>query len=295
MAGEYEASTVDSRRDRWQSFGEGEAHTGRGFFLGALLAVFVFLLVLALSMRQATEPTPARHLIEAGIAVTADIDLLIAQDREPLKQLAEENTNGAIAVPGYPLKVYLTKQEATSLSNEDLRHVILQRSSALVYKEGLGAFDRTGNQSFSLFSTQGLLNRMAGQLSSSTNGRATAASIVLAVLTAVTAAGLVLTLRGWWRLRGLGIATLIGAAPGVLIFAFGWAMAGWVGGSDSFVDQLRTIGRSALMVPLRNYLIVAVLGALFLIAGIVLPMFSRGGDGEVYEDGFGDYEDAESS
>lgn len=295
MAEEYQPPVAaDTHRERWQSFGEAEAHHGRAFFLGSLVAVLIFLLVLAVSLRQVTQPSPARHLIEAGIAVTTDIDRLIAEDREPLKQLAESSTNGVIAIPGYPLKVYLMEQEATGLSDDALRRLILERSSALVYEQGLGAFDHTGQQSFSLLSTQGLLNRMAGQLSSSTNDDATLASIILAVLTAAAAAGLVVTLHDWWRLRGLGIAVLVGSVPGVAFFVAGWLIAGWIGGSDSFTEQLRTIGRSGLMVPLRNYAIVAGLGLLFVAGGIVFPIFARRGETLYEEDFESDYGDAES-
>ncbi len=248
---------------------------GRVMLLGACLAAFLFLLVLSLSIRQATAPGPAQRVIESGIASLTDIDQLLADNRDALEQLARNSTSDAIAIPGYPLNVYLTRDEAMYLSHDELRAAILSRSSALVYTRGTGAFDTTGHQSISRFSTEGVLQRLVGQVSQRTHDRATIATIVFAIAVALAAIGVVVTNTGWARLRNLGVATLAGALPGLLLFALIRFLTGRLGGSDAFVEDLRTITQSVIGVPLRNFLIVTLLGAFLTVTGITAGLLTR--------------------
>jgi hypothetical protein len=248
-----------------------DVHESRSSFAAVLFAVSLFLLLFALSVKQSTEPAGATPVLQSGIAVVTDIDRLLVEDLDPLRQLAANGDAPAYEIPGYPLDVLVTRDELLRLNNAQLRGLILVRSSALVYQDGLKAFDRTGDQSISRFSSQGMLNVAVGQVSQETNDRASLATFVLAATTALASLFVVFSYAGWARMRALGFAGAAGAIPGLLVFVFAWWIAGRIGGSDPFVADLRTITRAMLTVPLRNYAVVAGAGVLVGLAG---PLFS---------------------
>ena len=266
----------------------GSSRDGRVTLLGAGLAAFLFLLVLSLSARQATGAEPAQRVIESGIASLTDIDQLLADNRDALEQLGRNSTTDAIPIPGYPLDVFLTRDEAMYLSHDELRAAILSRSSALVYTRGTGAFDTTGHQSVSRFSTEGALQSMVGQTSQRTHDRATIATIVFAIAVALLAIGVVAANTGWARLRNLGIAIVVGGLPGLLLFMLLRFFIGRFGGNDPFIEDLRSIVQSVVSVPLRNFFIVTLLGAFLTIVGVGAGLADRRQDDWPPEDDEGD-------
>lgn len=262
-----------SRRDELQRSREGYraeiyrsatgSPEGRRTLLSGALAIVTFLLLATLAARQVTDRAHAIPLVEAGIASTTDIDRLIAEDQPALIQLAQSSSDAAFAIPEYPLRVYVAREEL-SLPSDQLRAVLLERSATVVYEQGIGAFDRTGQQSFSRFSAQGLLDLLATQMSDDTHERASTAAAVLAVLLALLSGAVLAVHAGWSRMRVLGIAILSGAAPLVLLSGLAWLAAGRIGGDDRYVDDLRTLARAVFEVPFRDAAIVGG-GALVLV------------------------------
>ncbi len=235
--------------------------------LAVFFAISVLLLVAALSARQATQPAPARRVLVAGIASLTDIDLLLAENGSDLKRQAEADGGDTFRLPGYPIDIALSRNEVTRLSQRELRELILARSAAVVYAEGLKAFDQTGRQSLSLFSAQGALDFAVGRISKDTNNTASVATAVLTVLTAILALAVLVRGEGYRRLRTVGLAVVAGAVPGFLIVLLLRVVANNVGGDDPFVRELREIVRTLLAVALRNYLVVTILGAVILALG----------------------------
>jgi hypothetical protein len=251
------------------------SHEGRRTLLSGALALVVFLLLVALSARQVTEPDHARRLIEAGIASTTEIDRVIAEDQPALIQFTQTSAANGFAIPGYPLSVYLGRDEV-GLPPAQLRGVILSRSSTLVYEDGLNAFDRTGSQSFSRFSSQGLLDLVAAQVSADTYARASTSAALLTVLLGVLAGAVLVSHSGWTRLRVLGIAVLGGAAPVAFLAAIVRLLVGRVGGSDLYVGDLRSLAESVSDVPLRDAAIVTIAALVLVIAGSAFDFMDRG-------------------
>ncbi len=243
------------------------SHEGRRLLLSVALAFVVFLLVLALSARQVTDRRRAEQIIASGVAATTDVDRVVAEDQPLLAQVEQSSPAGGFAIPGYPLKVYVSRDEV-KLAPTQLRDVILSRSATVVYEQGLSAFDRTGNQSFSRFSTQGLIDFAGGQISDTTYTRASLAAILLSVLAALLSGAVLAAYRGWSRLRVLGIAVLAGSAPVVFLFGVAWFAAGRVGGSDPFVADLRVLARNVLSVPLRDGTIVSLAAIRLVVIGV---------------------------
>jgi len=250
-------------------------HDGRRSFAAVLLAVAVFLLVVSVSCRQVTEPGNARHLIEGGIASLTDIDRLLEDQADTLRLAAASSEADTLDIPGYPLDIVVTNQEVIQSSNTELRAIILERSSALVYAQGIDAFDRTGDQSIRRFSIQGLLEIGIGQLSESNHNRATLLAVVSLLATAALAAITAATSEGWGRMRSIGFAAAAGALPVILVVALLRLLVGSIGGDDAFLHDLRELAREALAVPLRNGLIVGAAGLVLVVAAIVLGRVER--------------------
>lgn len=269
-----EAEDRASLRDR--VYGDATAPSeGRLSLVASLCAICLFLLVVSLSVRQVTAPTHALPVLESGIAVVTDVNQLVADQAPPAREQAQTSSDQFFTLPGYPLDVALSRSELLGLGDEQLAALLLQRSAALVYAEGLGAFDRTGEQSFDRFSSQGLVELAVGQVSRSTHGRATTAAIFFLLATALFAILLVIIAAGWTRLRGLGVAIAVGAVPGLLIFAGLSRLVGNLGGADPFESDLREISSTVLRVPVRNFGIVVITGLMLVTASYVLPLIER--------------------
>lgn len=241
----------------------------------ALLAIGLFLLCISISWKQATEPGPATNLIKAGIASLTEIDLLVDEYHDDLQRIAGTNAEEPIVVPGYPLEVSFSRSEAATLTAPELREALLSRSSALVYRDGLGAFDRTGAQSLARFSTQGMLETVVGQLSESSHRRAGIAVWIFAAVTALGALLVLLRSEGLGRVRNIGIGILLAAIPGALLMVLLRWSAGTVGGDNAFADELHRTSHTLFTLPLRNFAVLGFLGLLLVALGPALGLLSR--------------------
>lgn len=250
-------------------------HEGRRSLVGSLFAISVFLLLVSFSVRQVTAPGNATGILQSGIAVVTDVNQLVADDAPRARELARNSDDQVFALPGYPLDIALSRSELLDLDNGQLTDLLLQRSAALVYADGLRAFDRTGEQSFNRFSSQGLIELAVAQVSQSTHDRATIASLIFALAAAAFGALLTASAEGWGRLRGLGLATVVGAVPGVLLFGALYWIVGRLGGGDPFESDLREITRSVFQVPLRNFFVVTITGAVIVAGSFGFSVLDR--------------------
>ncbi len=256
---------------RERMYGEATSGDGRRSLLGALFAVSLFLLILCLSARQVTEPANATLMLESGIAVLTDIDRLAEDEAPLLRAAAEQSEDQVFLLPGYPLAVAIDRDEL-ELSDAELIDRVLKRSAAIVYVEGIDAFDTTGEQSLNRLSSEGLLEFAVAQVSETTYDRATLGAFVFAITTSALGVLFVVSSNGWGRLRGLGFATAAGALPGIVLFAFFSWVVGQLGGDDVFVSDLREITRAGIRVPFRNFGVVFVAGLTMAAAGMVLSL-----------------------
>lgn len=255
--------------------GATQSSEGRRSIAVVLLAVSIFVLVLSVSCRQVTSPGPARNIIEAGLVNLTDLDQLLADEGPALRQFALESTEPTVSFDDYPLDIVLTRDEVLKSSDAQLREMILDRSSALLYADGVGAFDRTGNSSVRRFSLQGALELAVGQVSEANHSRATlfalvglAGCVVAGVVTAASG-------TGWGRMRAVGMAAAAGALPVTLLFLGARLLVSAVGGSDPFEDGLKDAAIASLTVPIRNGVVVFVAGVAVVAAAIILGRFER--------------------
>lgn len=240
-----------------------------------LLCLSTFLLIAATSCAQVSSEERALDLIAAGVATTSDLDALLAEQYEPLRELVEETDDLTYTIPGFPVEVVLAREEILQLSQEQLRQLVLQRSSAIVYEQGLDAFDRTGEQSVSTFSLQGLGERTLGWVDATAHDRAVVASWILLGVAVLGALGVLATGRGFDRFRSFGLAIVFAALPGLLASFAASFVVGRIGGSDPFSEDVRTILETVLAVFRRNYLVALVFGMVVAASGPLLALASR--------------------
>jgi hypothetical protein len=252
-----------------------QSREGRRSVVVVLLAVSVFLLVFSVSCQQVTAQGSARNIIEAGLISLTDLDQFLADEGPAIRQAALESKQSTIPLTGYPLDIVLTRDEVLKSSDAQLRNIILERSSALLYAEGVDAFDRTGNSSVRTFSLQGVMEFAVGQVSEANHSRATVFALIGIAGCAIFGAIAAATGQGWGRMRSVGFATAAGALPVVLLFALARVAVGAVGGGDPFEQHLRDISTSALTVPIRNGSIVFVAGVAMVVAAVVLSRVDR--------------------
>ncbi|GAB4326339.1 MAG: hypothetical protein Kow0010_09360 [Dehalococcoidia bacterium] len=248
------------------------AEGGSGTLAAAILAIAILLLVAAYSARQVTEPANAAHLLSVGIAATTDIDLLLDEHYAAMRDEARAGQSDLIQLPGYPLDVNLTPSEVLARDRDALRELILARSAAIVYVQGLEAFDRTGQQAVGILTVQGMLDQAVGQLTGNTNDRAGQAAAVLLIIATVAGAAVLAMNPGFGRFRQFGVAAVLGSAPGVVVT---WGLSFLVsrfGGDDAYARDLRAIADAILDTGFRNYLIVLALGAIVAVTGALLGM-----------------------
>ena len=251
--------------------GATSSREGRRSISVALLTICVFVFIISLSCRQSTAPGPARNVLEAGLVTLTDIDQMLADEGDSIRELAKNSDTDNLTIPGYPLDVVLTRSEVTTSNNAELRTLILERSSALIYAEGISAFDQNGQQSLRRLSIQGILELSLSQVSQSTHDRATTIALISLIGIGVCGAIVAATGTGWSRMRSLGMAAAAGAIPVVLMFFVIRLFVGQIGGDDPFVADYRDVTRAALGVPMRNGLVVLAAGVVVIAVSLGLP------------------------
>jgi hypothetical protein len=253
-----------------------------------LLGLSAFLLVGTLSFYQLSSPPVARQLIAEGVAALTEVDLLLAETEDEMQTAARgAEDGGLLAVPGFPLQVRLTSREVLESEPDELRELILLRSAAIVYEDGLEAFDQ-GAADISLFSSEGLLNWLVGQLSDTNHTRSGFVAAFFGVLTALAAVMVTVRSRGFSRARSLGIPLMVASVAGLI--AVGLVLRPLLGrwwGGDPFGDAVDEIIKDGLGIAVRNYGVLGILGGALLVIGLAFELLARyglrGGRDEVIE------------
>jgi hypothetical protein len=280
---------VRGPRERIYDDVHGSGHGGREALLVFVLAASVLFLIAALSVRQVTAPARATNVLQAGIASTTEIDILLDENLPEMKRAASSANAETWALPGFPIDVLLTREEVLTLEQPEVRSLMLSRAGALVYDQGLQAFDTTGDQSIGLLSPQWAMDMFIGQLSSSNNSRANIAVLFFGAVAMVTSISLLLLSDAFSGFKRLGGAVAAGAAAGLVFTGAVWFIAGQVGGQDPFMVDLRDIIRTVLSAPLRNFLIGTLLGVFIFALGPVLGLIARRTGAEPADHGYEDY------
>ncbi len=264
-------------RERMFAARDDTGPTSGARLMATLLAAAVFLLIASLSLYQVSKPGPATAVLAAEIASTTEIDLLLAEHLESVRQLAVDERLEVAAIPGYPIGAFLTAEELRDLDTAAVRKRLLEQSAAIVYLRGTDAFDRTGSQDVEALSREGLIQREFGLLTDSTHDRARTFLLVAVVLVGLGACLTFLLAEGPGRFSLLGAGVFFGALAGLLFSGLARLLVDSLGEGDPYLSDVGRLARAIVDVPLRNYAIVTGLGAVIWLIGPALSLQVRRG------------------
>lgn len=254
------------------------------WLIGAVLAVVLTLLFLAINAVQLSSEGAGQRILRGSVAVTTNIDAILPDLQSALREQAQAGEEDPIRVPDFPILVQLSREEALSLEGTALRERILDESAARLYEHGMSAWGETvpeGEQDIELVSTAGLLRRGLGLITDENHDRIVIAAAVLGFLSAMFAVSLLASVRSWGRLITLSAVTIAAALPSLaaaVAVRFGFRTAQEE--ADPFVSGLLDLGVEAMWVPIRNYLALTVLGfTVMLLTLVFIWASSRQGAG----------------
>jgi hypothetical protein len=244
---------------------------------GVGLAMAVLALLFALNLFQLTAPGPAHRAIRRAVASLTEIDSLLAVQGPSLRQQAEASSGEPLSLPGYPLDVPLSPQEALQ-PPDTLRDLVLDRSAEQVYEEGSAAFREEGQSAGSSgLSVQGAVRTGLGFLTAGNHDALRWTTAVLAVVSGLAAAVLMLLMRGYDRLIAIGGAVAGSSLLFLLLTAvvrLALGIAARVSG-DYITVQLLDLTKGTAWIPLRNGVAFSALGLALLALGLTGSRLSR--------------------
>jgi hypothetical protein len=266
------------RRVRDRVYGDVRRDTNRGgrvALASSLMALGSFLLLWSLSAYQVTEPGRASVIIERGVASVTDIDWYLPEVLPELREQAQANPTAVYQLPGYPLPVAVTGQELVESSDAEIRATVLRRSSALVYANGLDAFEMQDDQSFPLLSAENAVDTFVSLLTGNFHTQAGFAAGVFVAIIVIAAAIAAASDRRPGVLRTIGGAALAGSLAGFALSVALVMLAGRSGGDDAFTSEMAAIVEAIAEVPRRNFFIASVFSGIAFLAGIGLSVIER--------------------
>ena len=240
------------------------------WLVGAVLAVTLMLLFLAINAVQLSSEGTGQHLLGRSVAVSTNIDAILPDLQTALREEAQEGEVDPVRVPDFPIPVDLPRDEAVSLEGAALRERILKDAAARLYQNGMSVWEEDepkGEQDIENISVTGALRRGLGLISAENHDRFVVAAAVLGFLSAVLGVALLASGRSWGRLIAFSTVTTAAALPSLasaVAVRFGFRTAQEE--ADPFVSGLLDLGVEAMWIPIRNYVALTVLGftALFL-------------------------------
>lgn len=244
-----------------------------------LLAGFAVLTILAWSAIQITDRDNATRILKRTLVPLTEIDDLLGREYEGLIRAAHTGEASTLEVPGYPLPIAIPTRQLAGMTRGELRASLLEQSAARLYTDGVSAFQReqsTGGGS-GIFSAQGVMRRTVGQLTRDSHQITQIVGGLLAFVTALLVVAVIVSTQGFARVQHLGLAIMIGAVPmTVVVVGVRFALRNLAEETgDPFNAELLGIGVQALSIPIRNFIIFAVLGLGILALGILLGLWER--------------------
>ena len=243
-----------------------------------LLAFFAIVLILAWSAIQMTGAETGQRIIQRSLLPITEIDDVLDREYAALVTEARRNPDPATTmfVPSYPIRIPITAQALATMSQGELRAFLLGESTKRMYEQGVSAFQReTTSFSGGLLGARGVLRLTVGQITRDSHQIAQILGGLLLAATAVLVGAVVVLSDGFRRIRNVGFAIAIGTAPMTLAVVgarFALRSAG-DDAADPFNAALFAIAGDVMWIPIRNFIIFALLGLLVFGLGIVLDLW----------------------
>jgi hypothetical protein len=234
------------------------------WLLGVALAATLTAFFLAVNAVQLSSQSAGQRLLRREVAVSTNIDAILPDLQESLREAAREGDDDPVRLPDFPLAVDIPRDEALTLEGEALRERILDEAGQRLYDDGMSAWasaDGDGDREIETVSAAGAVDLGLGLVTERNHDIVLVVATVLGFFSLMLAVLLVATARSWTRLIALSAAATAAALPS-LAAAVGLRFAFRTGQeeADPFVYGLLDLGVEAMWVPILNYLALTVLG-----------------------------------
>ena len=239
-----------------------------GRVAGVLLALAVAALVITHSLWQVTAPGAAGRVLRAVLPPLTDLDQTLAANLDALREVAAgQPPGGRVTVPGLPVPVQVTREEAES-DPAVVRAVVLRRMSEAVYQRGADAFRAPDVQAPAptLLTSRWALERTLNFLTADRHRSWRIPRLAAAVATLTLGVLAVWLLEGPARLSGPGMSVIAGSVIGGLVALAirGFALVFY--GEDEVGDAIvRLVARDISTTML-------VVAGTFLVFGVILTV-----------------------
>ncbi len=251
------------------------------WLLAIAAAISATAFVLAIAGIQMTSEDTGRRIQRRAAAALIDIDASLPSIETQLGEAAASADSDTVLVPGYPIPVEITREEAESLRGAELQQRLLDESGRLLYEDGMPVWadgDPAGRQDIDRVSSAAAVYRSLNLVRDSTYTYLVVLAVLLGVLTFILGLVLLLTIRtAFMRLLAVGVLLLAASMPSLaaavaLRFAFKTAQTD----ADSFVEEMLQLGVDTMWLPIRMYLALTMVGfATVGVASLGLWMDSR--------------------
>ncbi|UCH85954.1 MAG: hypothetical protein JSU97_05270 [Dehalococcoidia bacterium] len=247
------------------------------WLFGSLLAISLIGFFLAINGMQLTSSGTAQRILSRATADLTEIDAILPTIQADLVEVAEASEEDTVIVPHFPMAVELPREEAATISTEELRSLLLSEAAEAIYKEGMSVWalaDPEAEQSIDILSPEGGVHRGLGFLSDDNHQALRIAAIVLGFISLALAGLFLVSTQGMGRIVALGAALLGAAVPSLVTavavrFAFRTASEDQ---EDYLLMRLLDLGNDAAWLTLRNYTILTLVGLGLVLVGLVLVL-----------------------
>ena len=235
------------------------------WMLGVAAVLVLAGFLLALSGLQVTSRDTGERIHRRAAATLTDIDSVLPGIETQLEEAGQAPESDTVQVPGYPIPVQLTVEEAQSLRGSDLQDRLLDDSGRTLYEDGMDVWadgNPEGNQEIDAVSNAAAVYRSLNLVRDSTYTYFLILAVLLGVLSVILTAVLLLTVRtGLMRLLVTGVLLLAASMPllaaAVAVrFAFKTADTD----ADLFVEDMFELGADISWLPIRMYLALSMVG-----------------------------------
>lgn len=242
--------------------------------LAVLLGLYSFV--------QVTEQAPAETLLARAMVPLSQIDELLASPYyEELQGQADAafEANETLIPARLPVAIELEPEEVLDTSVEELRTIILQRSAARLYEEGIDAFLVEGGTRADVdrFSPGGTVDMGFGNLTRDAHENAEGYLQIVAIAAVVSLGLFVLLGRGFGRITLLGVAILLASLISIGgLFAIRALLRTLTSADgDPFIEGLNNVMSDGVALPIQNFITFAGLGLGIVLLGAIVTLVSR--------------------
>jgi hypothetical protein len=235
------------------------------WFLAIIVAILATAFFLALSAVQVTSEDTGQRIHRRAAAELTDIDAVLPSIETALDDAAADGEGDTVLVPGFPIPVELTREEAATLRGDDLKQRLLHDSGRLLYQDGMSMWaegDPEGRQEIDNVSSAAAVYRTLDLVRESTNTYFVVLSVLLGILTLILSAVLLWSIRsGFMRLLAAGVILLVASMPALAAaVAVRFALKTAQADGDTFVEGMLELGADVMWLPIRLYLALSMVG-----------------------------------